>query len=285
VPDELQWLCDNVPHYWNWYCFSGYYPTIQIRGLFLHDRKWQAAGGKINERNDKLRATILAYIQEKIGDRPDLVAKSIPSYAPWGRRMVIDSGWYDALRRDNVDLVTSKISRITANGVVTADGVEHELDALVFATGFQTSRYLSPVQYLGRNGATLEQLWSVDGPRAHLAMVMPGFPNFFMLYGAPNSQPTAGSMCSWIEIWSRYIAKSLVMMLENGWRKMECKREAYERYNRDLDVEMSKLIWEQEGIGSYFVNEFGRQGTNMPFEIDGYFLRIQSPDPADYLVE
>lgn len=282
VSPETRWLCDNVPNYWNWYCYAGYLPTVQLRGLFEHDREWQASGGRISERNDALRQTIMAYIEEKLAGRPDLIAKSLPTHAPWGRRLVIDSGWYEALKRPNVELETSGIARVTSTGVVTNDGTEHELDALVLALGFQTSRYLWPAQYVGRNGVTPADLWSKDGPRAYLGLVMPGFPNFFMIYGAPNSQPVGGTVSSWSEIWARYISQALIAMIEQDITSMECKKSSFDMFNAELDAEMATLIWEQEGQGSYFINEHGRQGNNMPFETDLYYEMLQALRLSDY---
>src|SRR5262249_49765818 len=146
---------------------------------------------------------------------------------PLARRPVVDNGWYDALRRDNVELVVDPIERITPRGILTKDGVERRFDAIVLGTGFSVSKYLWPVQYSGRGGVTIEQQWDTDGARAYLGMTMPNFPNMFIFYG-PNGQPRAGGFYSWAEIWARYIVKAIVMTIESGHRAIEVKAKVFD---------------------------------------------------------
>jgi 4-hydroxyacetophenone monooxygenase len=208
------------------------------------DFQWKESGGLASERNDGLRRYLIDYISSKLGSDPALVAKCTPKYAPWARRLVMDNGWYDALLRDNVHLVTDRIARITPTGIVTENGIEHSFDVLILGSGFSVSKYLWPTVYRGRNGATLDKLWSKDGPRAYLGMTMPGFPNLFIFYG-PNGQPRSGGYHSWAEIWTRYAVRSIVHLLERGEDSMECKQEVFDEYNTRMDQEHKKLIWDR----------------------------------------
>src|SRR5205814_9771081 len=112
--------------------------------------------------------------------------KVLPEYPPAAKTIIIDNGaWGTALHRDNVQLTTDDIERITPEGVVTAGGRLHRFDVLIYATGFQPSRFLMPMKVVGRGGVDLHSHWDGDA-RAYLGITIPGFPNFFVLYG-PNT--------------------------------------------------------------------------------------------------
>jgi 4-hydroxyacetophenone monooxygenase len=283
ITPEVRWLLDNMPFYWNWFCYSAQVTSSTMQGAQVYDPKWRKAHGGISERNDGLRRMLTDYIREKVGHDPELFAKCLPDYAPLARRLVVDNGWYDALLRDNVELVTSGIDRITPRGIRTADGVERELDAIVFASGFEVTKYLWPTEYVGRGGVRMEDLWEKDGPRAYLGLTVPGFPNLFIFYG-PNSQPRAGAFLSWVEIWARYSAQAVVAMIESGGRSLEVRQQVFDDYNARLDEATKKLIWEKEGPAgkNYYVNRFGRQNVNLPWDNDEYFEMVESPDLADF---
>jgi 4-hydroxyacetophenone monooxygenase len=284
VPAEVQWLFDSFPHYCNWYGFFNTLTNLgDIDGLPQNfDPEWRKAGGLVSHRNDSLRQHNIEYIKSKLGHKPDLVKKLTPDYPPFAKRPVVDNGWFDALDRDNVELVTESIERITPKGVSTRDGVEREFDLIVVCAGFKTERYLWPVRYEGRNGVTLEEEWNKDGARAYLGVTVPGFPNLFTLYG-PNAQARAGGLIMWLEIWSRYATQSIVKMIEGGHRSLEVKRDVCESYNSRMDDELKQCVW--SSVKSYYINEFGRQGTNMPWRPGEYFEWIKAPDLGDYLVE
>lgn len=127
----------------------------------------------MNARNDQLRATLTELYEREIGDRPDLMEKMMPKYAPMVRRLVVDNGFLHALKQDNVELVSTNIERITENGIVTKDGREKKFDLIVLGCGFKTSQYLWPVNYVGREGMTLEKAWIKDGARSYKGMTMP----------------------------------------------------------------------------------------------------------------
>lgn len=279
ITPDIRWLFDHVPYYWNWFCYSSQVTSSGMQGAQVYDREWQKAGGRISERNDGMRAILTEYIRGKVGHDPDLLAKCLPDYAPLARRLVVDNGWYDALLQDNVELVTEPISRLTAKGIATTDGEVREVDTIVFAAGFEVTKYMWPTEYVGRGGVRMEDLWEKDGPRAHLGLVVPGFPNLFIFYG-PNSQPRAGAFLSWIEIWARYTAQAVADLLESGHRTLEVKEEVFEEYNARLDAAHSELIWATEGpVGkNYYVNAHGRQNVNVPFANHEYFEMVAAPD-------
>lgn len=282
VTREKRWLLDNMPFYANWFSYSHHVAQMQSQNLHEIDRAWTAGGGRINAKNDQLRRGLVGYIRKKVGDRADLIEKLVPDYAPMARRLVVDNGWYDALLRPNVELITSGIERFSPDGIVTVDGAVHSVDLVVLGAGFKVSQYLYPVDYVGRGGATLGGLWDRDGARAYLTTCLPGFPNFFMLYG-PNAGVRAGSFHSWMEILVRYVATAIVAMIEGGHRSIEVKRAAFDAYNDSLDARMKAMLWESEGGGGgYYVNSFGRSGVNMPWTLAEFYGRVARPDLDDF---
>lgn len=282
VQDEVRWMFDTMPYYWNWHCYAAFFTGQQLQGLQTYDPEWQAKGGGVNERNDGVRANLVDYIRSKVGDVPELFEKLVPKHAPLVRRLVVDNGFYDALRRDNVELVTEGIETITPNGIKTVDGVERNFDLIVLGAGFKVSEYLWPVNYVGRDGATLEKSWKKDGARAYLGITMPGFPNLFVFYG-PNGQPRSGGFYSWAEVWTRYAVGSVVQMIEGGHHSIEVRDDVFNDYNERMDAAHKNLIWEAEGH-SYYVNEHGRSAVNMPWTTDEYHAMVEKPNLSDFEV-
>lgn len=280
VTDQMHWICDEMPYYWNWYCYSAWFRSLQLANTQYHDPEWRAQGGLINKRNDFLRESLTKFIDEKFNDRPDLRAKVTPKQAPMVRRLVVDNGFYDALKRPNVDLITDDIERITPKGIKTKDGTEIEYDMIILGAGFKTTQYLWPVNYTGTQGMTLSKAWKKDGARSYLGMTMPHYPNLFTLYG-PNHQPRGGSLYSYSEMWARYAVASIVGMIERGASSMEVKKDVFDSYQARLDEANKRLIWESEGA-AYYVNEHGRQAVNMPWTTAEYHPLILKPDFDDY---
>jgi 4-hydroxyacetophenone monooxygenase len=281
VSAEIQWLFDHVPYYWNWFSYGLYFLNTQLEGLQSLDRAWQEQGGTVNQRNDEMRVSVEKIIHEKLAGRPDLINKVIPSYPPLARRLVVDNGWYDALLRDNVTLETAGIERITEHGVVTRDGREMPFDVIVYAAGFAVTKYFWPIDYVGRQGATLEQLWAPDGPRAHIGMTLPGFPNLFVCYG-PNAQGRSGSFYSMAEVWARYALQAIVQVIESGGKSIECRREAYLDYNKKLDAQADTLLWQTFGRGHYYLTAEGRSVVNSPWTVVDYQTLLAAPNLRDF---
>ncbi|MET0886955.1 MAG: NAD(P)/FAD-dependent oxidoreductase, partial [Mycetocola sp.] len=243
ISEETRWLIDSMPYYYNWYIYQMIAMGLGTQDLQEPDPEWKAAGGFINEKNDMFRANLEHYIRSKLGDHVDLIEQVTPDYAPIARRLIVDNNWYTTLLEDHVELVKSPIVKLTPAGIVTADGVEHPTDFVVAAIGFTTTKYLWPTEFVGVGGVRMEDRWEAPGsggPRAHLSLTVPDFPNMFIMYG-PNSQPRSGSLISWVEIWARYIAESAVTMIENGWTRMSVREEAFEDYNAKLDRASSSL--------------------------------------------
>ncbi|MBU3003903.1 flavin-containing monooxygenase [Paraglaciecola arctica] len=282
IPEETQWMFDNMPGYLNWFIYTNYFSELNMQDLQELDPQWINNGGKVNQKNQQLRETLTAFIKSKVGHKEGLFEKLVPDHSPLSRRLVIDNEWYDTLVRDNVQLVADGIQQITEDGIIDSKGQKHEVDLIVLGAGFKVSKYLWPVRYQGRNATSIEDMWKTDGARAYKGVSMPNFPNFFMIYG-PNAQARAGSFHSVVECLTRHISELIASTVEQDATTIEVKEAAYCDYNAKMDKAMSKLLWEDEqGGGSYYVNEHGRSGLNMPWRLHEFCQMIKEADVEQY---
>lgn len=279
------WLRKTMPYYWNWTRYTGTLPVLNLYQFLVPDPEWRAAGGLVNQPNDALREAMTQYIVQQVDGRQDLIDRLVPDYAPFSRRLIVDNGWYRSLLKDDVELVTTPISRLTRTGIVTADGKERAVDMIVTAIGFSVEKYVWPSDYVGRGGVPLQDRWSKDGARAYLGMMIDGFPNFFVLYG-PNAQSVSGgggTIPTQIEMWTKYVAQLIVDTIESGHSAVEVTRQAFESYYERLDEAASKLIWLTD-TGSvernYYVKD-GRLQVNMPFHYQVWHYMLAKPDLND----
>jgi 4-hydroxyacetophenone monooxygenase len=279
-----QWLLGNVPYYVNWVRVMQMYAVGDTRTPIMDiDPDWDDPNS-VNLMNHALRESLMAYIHDKLADRPDLLNVCVPAYPPLAKRLPKDNGWYDAIKKDHVSLVTSGIECVTGDGIRTVDGEEHPCDLIVLATGFHANRFLWPMKIVGRDGATLDETWSPDGPRAYLGMAIPGFPNLFCLYG-PNTNGKSGSPVSWGEMQVRYVAGLIQKLLESGNRSAEIKKSVYEEFNAWLDERSKNLIFMDPRQSSYYRNEFNRSATNGCWLNKEYWVWTRTPDMTEFVVD
>jgi 4-hydroxyacetophenone monooxygenase len=286
IEPEVRWLLDALPGYWNWCRYTSMIGLFTWHEDFLvPDLEWEKQGGHITRKSEELRDFLISYIREQVGDRPDLIDRLIPDYAPMVRRPVVDNSWYKALTRDNVELVTDGIARLTPGGIETADGEQRDFDAIVFATGYDVDTYLWPAEYRGRNGVDLQEFWAAESPRAYLGMMMPDFPNLFVLYG-PNSQPVSGgiSLPSWFQIWAAYVGQCLTMLIDEGHSAVAVTDLAYKDFNQRLDDEAAGMAFVTDTASverNYYVNASGRLQLNTPFETADLYAMQKAPNRDD----
>jgi 4-hydroxyacetophenone monooxygenase len=283
VEPGKKWLQRHLPHYAGWYRFLQFWGNgDRLYKSFRIDPDWPRSDS-INRANDRLRLIMTRHIESEVGGDPELLRKTVPSYPPFGKRILQDNGWYRTLTRPNIELITDPIREITRNGITTQDGREHEVDAIVLATGFHPNKYLWPMEITGRSGTRLQDLWGED-PRAYLGITIPDFPNLFCMYG-PNTNPVVGSVIFMLECQVSYIAGSLRELLERGARSMECRRDVHDAYNERVDAEHEQLVWRHPRVHSYYNNSRGRVTTNAPWRLFDYWRMTRHPDMSEYLIE
>jgi 4-hydroxyacetophenone monooxygenase len=286
VPAGMKWLLEHVPYYDKWYRFWLFWMTTEgFLPMVKADPAWNGGPGAVSADNAMLREMAAAALAAQVQDRPDLVDKVVPQYPVGGKRAVLDNGvWLSALKRPNVDLITDRIERITPKGLVTADGAEHEVDVLIYGTGFQASNFLSLLKVKGRGGRDLHEAWGGDA-RAYLGMTTPGFPNFFMIYGPNTNIVVNGSIIFFSECAVRYIVGCLKLLAETGARAMEVKAAVHDDFNRRVDDANQGWAWGSPHVSSWYKNEFGRVSQNWPFGLIDYWRATLAPNPDDFTLE
>jgi 4-hydroxyacetophenone monooxygenase len=286
VPEPLRFLNREVPLYRLWYRLrSGWTFNDRIYDALQKDPEWEHPERAVSAANDGHRRVFTRYIESELEGRPDLIAASTPTYPPFGKRILLDNGWYRTLRRDNVELVTERVERGLPEGLRTADGRTHELDVVVCATGFDAARYLAPIDVVGRTGETLRDTWDDDDARAFLGMTVPDFPNLFIVYG-PNTQAGhGGTLINAAEVQVHHIVALIEHMLSREIGSVECRRDRYEAYGRRVDEIHENMIWTHPGMSTYYRNSRGRVTVATPFRVIDYWTMAREPDLDDYIIE
>ena len=283
VSTEQQWLLRFVPFYAAWYRFTLAWrfgdhllPSVRI------DPAWEHAERSVSARNDKHRVYLTNYIKSELGDRLDLLEKVLPDYPPYGKRILVDNEWFRTMMRDDVELVTDPIERITATGIRLRSGEELPFDVIVLASGFETSKLLWPMEVRGRGGETLRDLWGDDDARAYLGITVPGFPNLFCLYGPNTNLGHGGSIIFVAECQVRYVMACLTEMLEGGIGELEVREEVWADYIERLDAAHDELIWSHRGMDTWYRNAHGRVVSILPWRLVDYWQLTREPDLGDF---
>ena len=283
VPPGKHWLLNHVPFYGKWFRFNMFWRTAEgLLGAVRGDPDWDKPEQSVSPMNEMLRAFLTQNLSEVLGADSELLAKCTPNYPPGAKRALIDDGaWLQSLKRPNVQLLTEQVAEVTPKGIRTADGVEHEFDVIVFATGFYASRFLYPMKIVGRGGAELHDVWEGE-PRAYLGITIPGFPNLFACYGPNTNIVVNGSIIFFSECEMRYIMGCIALLLERGRAAMDCKRDVHDAYNERIDQGNCDMAWGQSGVNTWYKNDSGRITQNWPFTLLEFWEQTREPDPADY---
>lgn len=283
VSDRKRWLMHHVPSYAQWYRFVVFwrYGDGLHRSLFV-DPSWPHQDRSINARNDRHRDHFTKNYQEKLDGRDDLLAKCLPTYPPYGKRMLVDNEWFSTIRRDDVELVTDKIERFTRTGIVTSDGVERPADVVVMATGFHARKLVWPIRVYGTSGS-LEDAWANDNATAYLGITVPGFPNMFLLHGPNTALAHGGSVIFQSECQARYLTRLLMHGIENGIDAFDVRPETHDDYVRRVDEQHDRMVWSHPGMTNWYRNADGRVVSVSPWRLVDYWHMTRTPDPNDYV--
>ena len=283
VAEGMQWLLGHVPTYGQWYRFWLFWASSDgLLPMVAVDDDWQPGDLTVGAGNRELRDMLATAMTAQFEDRPDLLKKVIPTYPPASKRIVLDNGiWPETLKREHVQLISEPIREITPRGVVTEDGEEHAVDVIIYGTGFQASRFLTPMKVVGRDGADLHEQWAGDA-RAYLGITIPNFPNFFCLYGPNTNIVVNGSIVYFSECEVQYVLECIRLLLEGGHRALDCKQSVHDAYNERIDAGNLKVAWGVSSVPSWYKSESGRVAQNWPFTLLEYWQQTKRADPADY---
>lgn len=237
----------------------------------------KATIGDVKEQQ-KIEQACLQMLKETVPD-PELRAKLTPDYKATCKRLIFCSDFYPAISRANAELVTAGITAIEPEGVRTEDGRLHELDVLVLATGFKVSEFILPTKVYGENNVELSEQW--DGaPRAHRAMTIPNFPNFWMLEG-PTGPVGNLSLISITETQIGYMIQCLDKMKAEQSASIEVKPEVFESLNRDMAEAVRTTTWATGGCASWYIDKTGIPNL-YPWHPSRFYKEMEQPDFSEY---
>ncbi|HWF33275.1 MAG TPA: NAD(P)/FAD-dependent oxidoreductase [Solirubrobacteraceae bacterium] len=221
------------------------------------------------------------HLRAQVSD-PELRAKLEPNYRIGCKRILISDSYYPALQQPNAEVVTDAIAKITPRGIVTADGVERELDTIILGTGFYVADPPFAELIHDADGRSLTQAWA-GSPQAYLGAAVHGFPNMFMLVG-PNTGLGHNSIVFMIESQLHYLMAGLRYMEQRGLEVIEVREHVQQRYDEEIQRKLQGTVWESGGCASWYRNEHGKNTTIWPGSTWPFRRRLRTFDPGDYVL-
>lgn len=218
------------------------------------------------------------HIRKQIRD-PKLRRLVTPTYTPGCKRILMADDYYPTLERPNVELVTERIAKITSHGVVTADGREREVDALIFGTGFKVSELLTHLQIRGRGGVDINEAWK-NGAEAYLGTTVSGFPNLYILMG-PNTGLGHNSMVFMIESQIEYVLRCMRMLDARGAKLADVRKKTQTLFNQYIQRRLTRTVW-ATGCHSWYLDREGYNSTTWPGFTFEFWLRTRRFKADDY---
>ena len=218
-----------------------------------------------------------AFMRSQLRD-PDIRRRVWPDYQFGCKRVIFSSYFLPALQRPNVTLVTDPITRFSPRGPVTADGRVHEVDCVIWATGFRTNDFMFPMRITGEGGVSLRELWS-GGAHAHLGMCVPGFPNMFVMYG-PNTNTSGGSIIVYLEAQASYLRQAAQQLASRNAGAIDVRAEVEAESDRALQARFAGTAWTE--CDSWYRDQDGRIVANWPGYMREYLEQTAQIRPEDF---
>ncbi|NBH01650.1 NAD(P)/FAD-dependent oxidoreductase [Amycolatopsis sp. SID8362] len=212
---------------------------------------------------------------------PSLRKKVTPDYTMGCKRVLISNDYYPALNRPNVDVNTSGIKEVKAHSIVDAAGVEHEVDAIIYGTGFKVTDALEYLDITGVDGRDLAKEWAAEGMRTHKGITVSGFPNLFFLLG-PNTALGHNSVVFMIESQSKYVVDAIKLAESRDAAALDVRPGVQDKFQEEIQDKLVKGVWTQGGCKSWYLDAKGVNRTIWPGFTWRYWLETRRVDPADY---
>jgi 4-hydroxyacetophenone monooxygenase len=279
-----RWAMRHLPTYSRWYRFMLMWQSSdKLLDMVRVDLDWHDFPRTANAMSAQRREIFVKWIEDNVGDDPDLLAKVTPSYPPMAKRMLQDNGsWLQCLKKPNVELITDRIVEVTTSAITTANQ-QTDVDVIVLATGFRANEVLWPMEIIGRDGLSLADTWQ-GKPSGYRGVSVPGFPNFFILGGPGSGLAHAGSIILVNECQMRYIGDAL-SMLSSGRKSIEPTLKAYERYRDELQAEVETLMWGHPSIeNSWYKAADGKVYILCPWRLIDYWKMTATVEPSDHII-
>jgi len=224
----------------------------------------------------------LKHMRAQIPDDPELRAKLTPGYRMGCKRILMSNTYYRSLAQPNAEVVTEPITEIRERSIVTADGVEHEVDAIILGTGFHVADMPFTDWVRGRGGTSMAEVFR-GSPQAYLGTTVAGFPNLFLMTG-PNTGLGHNSIVYILESQFTYILDALRVMRERGIGVLEVRPEAQEAFNVRVQEQMKDTVWTTGGCASWYIDRNGLNTTLWPGWTWDFRRRTRRFDPAPYVL-
>lgn len=218
------------------------------------------------------------YLHRQVKD-PWLRRQLTPEFRPGCKRMLLSNDYYAALQRENCKLITWPIANISPAGIRTADGIEHAVDCIVFATGFEVSKQGTPFPIFGRDGRSLGDEWA-RGAHAYKSMSVAGFPNLLFTCG-PNSGPGHNSLLVYLEAQLDYAVRTIRLILDRGLHSLDVLPERQAAFNASLQRRLARTTW-NSGCRSWYLNDDGFNATMFPGTATQFARQLGTLEVADY---
>ncbi len=240
------------------------FPKLQqaVRGAIYWGRETYVLPFKYHRLSRVPKRMARRHLEQQVSDR-ELRAKLTPAYEIGCKRILMSNEYFPALQQPNAQLVTSGIDQITPHSIITADGVEHPVDAIVLGTGFRVSDMPAGERLRGAGGRLLADVWREEGLQALRGTTIAGFPNLFMLVG-PNTGLGHNSIIFMIESQLSYVMDALCTMDGHGAAVVDTRREAQTAFNEALQADMEGTVWTEGGCASWYLDAHGRNTTLWP---------------------
>lgn len=270
VGERERWVLEHIPGA-HWLRRTGIYWLLESRVLAF------AFSPRVQRYAEKMART---HLDRQVPD-PALRARLAPDYRLGCKRVLISNDYYPALQRPNVDLVTESITRVEPNGIRTADGRLHEVDTIIYGTGFRVVDYLSSIRITGRGGVALDDVWR-DSVRNYLGITVSGFPNMFLLMG-PNTGLGHNSMVFMIEAQVRYAVSAIQAMRARELAAIDVRPEVEQAFRAELRARLKATVW-TSGCHSWYMAPDGDVLLWPGFTFD-YWRRTRRVDLGDFVLE
>ncbi|MGE0215861.1 flavin-containing monooxygenase [Mycolicibacterium sp.] len=278
-----RWATRHLPYYGRWLRFVTWWPIADaLDEQITIDPAWDNGGLSVSAGNHAIRQMFVAWMQAFVTD-PHLLDKVTPKYPPMGKRTLQDDGtWLTTLQRDDVELITDGVAEITADGVVDGTGVHRRADVLVWATGFDVNHQLGPLDIRGVDGVALNAAWG-DAAYAYLGITVPGFPNFYCMFGPGTNAVNGASLIYNSECQMRYILGCIDLVLASGAAAAMPRADVCADYRRRSQQRLQEMVYAHPAVSSsYYKNSTGELPTLFAWRIADYWRWTHRPDPADY---
>ncbi|MGQ0701087.1 MAG: flavin-containing monooxygenase [Panacagrimonas sp.] len=219
-----------------------------------------------------------AYLKAQVKD-PWMRRQLTPDYRLGCKRILVSNDWYPALQAPNCELIAWPIANLAPQGVRTVEGLEHQVDCIVFATGFEISKSGSPFPITGLDGRQLNDEWS-RGAKAHKSVSIAGYPNLFLTFG-PNSGPGHNSALVYMESQIDYVVQGVQQLLRENLKILDVREDVQNEFNRSIQKRLGKTNW-NSGCKSWYLTEDGFNATMFPGLATQFRQQMRDFRPEEY---